>query len=295
LGRKPGDAPPNPRRDGVKRPNDLLLVAKRTMMRRVVQSSVHVREQPDDGVLQDLANPDRSGRRMTQPRPFDALQGSFGLSSDGRVLVAEFEGELVNERDVDRFEELVEEDSLRLPHQIRKTPLTLVVGLHVEVCDDSGGDWRVAEHRRNVGIRGVGDLLEERPLVVEDDARECVFASDAKEGLSRLVEALEGSGESGGRGEEDGAEDGEVGLDEGVRLDAAMRGRLRKLKFRHALEEGVAVPETAEDANERFALEKSLRFRQPGRRKVSASVRREERKKGRRTSRVCRPSEESSR
>lgn len=166
---------------------------------------------------------------MTDPRALGVLERPLSLRCDSRVFVAEFEGELVDERNVDRLEKLAEDDAFGLASEGRESALTAFVGLHVEVSDDGGCDGRVAEHLGDVGVGGVGDLLEKRPLVPEDNVGESVLARDPKEGLARLVKALEGGRERRGRGEEDRTEDGEVRLDEGVRFDTAVLSRLTEL------------------------------------------------------------------
>lgn len=54
-----------------------------------------------------------------------------------------------------------------------------------------------------------------------------------------------------------------MGLDERVRLDAAVRCRLRQLQLGAALDETVAMTEAGDNARERLALEQALRFRRP--------------------------------
>lgn len=258
-------------------------------MAGLVQASIHVREDADDRVLQDLGSIDVRAGGVTETSSLDSLESAFRLERskpDGRVsfaasrgaeasahlsgdhliLVAEFERKLVHERNVDRLEKLGEDDAAALAHEHLETSLSLLVLLHVQVREDGRGDRRVAEHLRDRCTRRFGDLPEKRLLVIENDAGNRVLARYAKEGLARLVEDLESCRESRRRREEGWAEDRKVRLDERIRLDATVRRDLSDLEFGEGLDEAVAVAEKAEQSSQRPALEQALRFSGPARR-----------------------------
>lgn len=228
-----------------------------------MQAAVHVRQEADDGVLEDVRRVEPVARRVPEAVALDGLERALGLRRHLDVLVAELERELVHERDVDGLEEAREDDAAALAHEDLDALVAQVVGLHVQVGEDGRRDGRVAQHLGDLDARRLGDLLQERALVAQDDARERVLACDAQERLARLVEHLEGGREGRGRREEDRAEGRKVRLDERVRLDASVRRRLRELELGAALDEAVAVAEAGDDPRERLALEETLRLGGP--------------------------------
>lgn len=191
LRREACDGPPDHFGNGVEAADDLLLVAQRTLVARLVQAAVHVRQEADNGVLEDVRRVEAVARRVPEAGALDGLECALGLRRHLDVLVAKLERELVHERDVDRLEEPREHDAAALAHEDLESLRAQLVGLHVQVREDRRRDGRVAQHLGDLDARRVCDLLQERALVAEDNAGEGVLARDAQQRLARLMEDLE--------------------------------------------------------------------------------------------------------
>lgn len=155
-----------------------------------------------------------------------------------RIVISQLESELVDEGNLDGVDDLPEGDApvrADLAHENGEASVSLLRWAHVEVREDGSGRLALSEHDGDGEFRGLGDLAEHARLVEEDDGREGVLAGDAEEGVAGLVEAVEGGGEGRWRdgfgAEEERGDDGEVGLDEGVGLDVAVRRDLFELEL----------------------------------------------------------------
>ena len=85
--------------------------------------------------------------------------GGTHPSNDFRVVVTEIESEAEDERDVDRFDKLAQQDAATSADEIFETRFPLLLVLRKQVREDRRGPDRFAQHRGNRHVGDFGDFL----------------------------------------------------------------------------------------------------------------------------------------
>jgi hypothetical protein len=167
--------------DGIEAANDLLFVAKRALVDGLLQTAVHMRQEPDDRAPERIRDVDLGVRAVSESDAFGENQAGVSLntarkrsddmreqetddggthpSNDFRVVVTEIEGEAEDERDVDRLDEFAQQDAATSADEVFETRFPLLLVLRKEVREDRRGPDRFAQHRGNRHVGDFGDFL----------------------------------------------------------------------------------------------------------------------------------------
>lgn len=128
----------------------------------------------------------RSGGRQRGASEGRRTEGRAYLGRNDGILVAKLESKLVDERHLDRAENLAESkivaERVDFAHEELEASIGLVaIGSHEEVGEHRRRGRPMSEHNGHGLRRGGGDLLEHLLLLLRHDGREGVLAGDAEE------------------------------------------------------------------------------------------------------------------